>query len=427
MSKQKDAKTMEYDKKYDKLYKKLSRKFNKLPIIVDESKIRQPQNGFLRFLRICIDCVCVLLFILFSSFVLSTTYSRINSLIPTYMGYSMCSIGSSSMEASGFYTGDHVMVRSVDTKTLKEGDIIAFYANNSDYNSTSISSFVKIDNSSANIKYHATVSQLFGGQNADMMSVAKQGNPIYFHHIVDVFEDSDGVRWFRTKGSSNAMADQTIILNSDGSRSFLTCGYVSEKMVVGAYDGSGFCGALSNVYNVLLSSTTLSITLVLLPVIVLAVIIIIGSVNDARLAVVECQVVAGKRKLTDHVCKKHDIGYNLTTGDKYKVIAKTNPDEIPSIIPLMWRDGKRSDAIRKYYLRKKLYLRVVKEREELDEKCKQMLADNASPRQIVDYYESERKRIARLEKRIKKRVKYISRKNRKSNNSTTKQSTIITK
>ena len=104
MSKQKDAKTMEYDKKYDKLYKKLSRKFNKLPIIVDESKIRQPQNGFLRFLRICIDCVCVLLFILFSSFVLSTTYSRINSLIPTYMGYSMCSIGSSSMEASGFYT-----------------------------------------------------------------------------------------------------------------------------------------------------------------------------------------------------------------------------------------------------------------------------------------------------------------------------------
>lgn len=413
MQKQKIETDVKYDKKYDKLYKKLSKKFNKLPVIVDDRKIRPPRNIFVRILRGVFDVICVLMFVLFSSFAFCTTYSRINNLIPTYMGYSMCSIGSNSMKASGFVAGDHVMVRSVDTRSLKEGDIIAFYANITNYDSDAVSSFVEIDNSSATLRYHASVSQLFGGQNASMMAVARDNNPIYFHHISKVYEDADGVRWFRTRGSSNALDDQSIILNSDGSRMFLTCGYVCENMVVGAYDGSGFAGVLSRVYDALLSNTMLSICMVLLPVILLALIIVIDSANDARLAVVECQVISGKRKLTDNVCVKHKIGYNMTTQDKYKAIAKMNPDDVPSVIPLMWKNGRRANAIRKYYLKKKLYLRVVKAKENLSEQCTAMLHDNVSPRKIVDYYESENKRIARMEKRIKQRVKYIGRANRK--------------
>ena len=53
--------------------------------------------------------------------------SKVQKVCPSVAGYSLMQVVSGSMVKSGFNKGDNIVIRSVDTDTLKRDDKIAFY------------------------------------------------------------------------------------------------------------------------------------------------------------------------------------------------------------------------------------------------------------------------------------------------------------
>lgn len=414
-------------RKIEKTSQMLNRKFNKKQKKVNENKLLKQKTKTQKVFAIITDCLCAVMVIFGMIFCVASLNCRIQNIVPSFAGYSSCRVASGSMIKSGFNVGDNVIVRSVNAKTLRGatfdadgnvakdengnamfGDVIAFYADSSDQ--SGISSFVKVDKFSENLEYTYSFSEFFGLRNEQMVKQAKSGSKIFFHHIVRVFEDKDGVRWFETQGSSNSYTDQTLVENADGTYSYLNCGYISEKMVIGVYDDSSSAKSVSFLLSAI-SSNWKTLAVVLVPLMFLAILLIFECGNDVRLAVIECDVVDGKRKLTDEVCVKNGIGYNLSKKDKLKVLSHTPPDEINETIALMWRDGSAPTAIKKYYLRKCLALRPMIEKNNLMEKCKQMKYQGLTDTQIAKFYLSESKKIAKQEQRTHNLLKKLRKHN----------------
>lgn len=424
-------------KKMRKTYRKLVKEFTEPKQSVDESKLLKRKSTTRKVLGVITDIVCALVVIFGIVFCFASVNCRMQNVVPSFAGYSTCKIASASMTQSGFDVGDSVIVRAVDTSTLRGsrtgadgsyvwGDIIAFYADNITSAENAVESFTKVaENEYAEkIKYKSSFTNLFGVQNKELVATAKSGSRIFFHHIVDVYMDAQGVRWFKTQGSSNALPDQTTIDNADGSKAYLNCGYVNENMVVGAYDDSSSARAVSWVLGAI-SSDTSTILVVLLPLLLLAIILIMECLSDVRLAVVECEVVDGTRKVFDPVCVKNQVGYNLSKEDKLKVLSRTPIDEINDTIACMWKDGSCPTAIRKYYLRKKVYLRPIAEKQKLYDECKKMYDDGVDEEQISKYYLEGIEKVKESETRIAERLKSVKRsgqfKTNKQNNKENKQ------
>ena len=55
------------------------------------------------------------------------------------------------MTKSGFYIGDNIVVRAVDTKTLKVGDKIAFYVYAASYRTFNVKNCEKIEETAENL------------------------------------------------------------------------------------------------------------------------------------------------------------------------------------------------------------------------------------------------------------------------------------
>ena len=151
--------------------------------------------------------------------------------------------------------------------------------------------------------------QLFGFANEDMKYAASRGCEIVFHHIIAVYEDpSTGVRWFATKGSSNDAWDVGL--------------YVKETLVVGVYDKTPFSTVVAGAITLVASSN--GILLLLVPIVILAFFVIMQCLRDVQYAKLEYDVVEEKRKITDEICVKNNIGYRMNTQTKYKVLVQAS-------------------------------------------------------------------------------------------------------
>ena len=95
------------------------------------------------------------------------------------------------------------MVKAVDTSTLREGDIIAFYVYSDSYSEFDSENTTKLDLEDTKTKSNITIGNFFGFQSNEIKEAANAGSMIVFHEIVGIYEDSNGERWFETKGSSN--------------------------------------------------------------------------------------------------------------------------------------------------------------------------------------------------------------------------------
>lgn len=374
-----------------KLNKQLNKKRN-----INEKKISKPKSPLQKTISIILDVFCVICVIFGATFCFSNINCRIQNIVPTFAGYSTMKIVSGSMEKSGFEIGENVIVHSVNTHTLKgvtynennqrvEGDIIAFYLYAPSYNSFDINTCIKVDsNQIAPLQYHASIQQMFGIQNTEMQTAAKSGAIIVFHHIDSVYEDENGTRWFSTYGTSNSAKDVW---------------YISENMVVGAYDSSGFAGFMSSVLTTLSSSWGIILS-ILVPLLLVALIIIIESGRDVHLALLECEVIEGKRKLTDPLCVKNKIGYGFSKKEKLKVLAHAEPDEKVDYIALLWKPGAIPTNIRKYYLRKGIFDKQYEEMAELNKKIKTMHEKKEPIEKISKFYLSEKEKIDKKYKNL---------------------------
>ena len=135
--------------------------------------------------------------------------SRLQNLPPSIGGYMTMQIVSGSMRASGFEIGDSVMIQAVETDTLKEGDMIAFYVYAPSYRNFSKYKSEKLNlENTGELQYNVSIKSFLGLQNEEVQIAAKANSRRVFHEIIGVYEDKEGVRWFETKGTSNASKDR---------------------------------------------------------------------------------------------------------------------------------------------------------------------------------------------------------------------------
>lgn len=131
-------------------------------------------------------CLFIPIFIVAALCSGSILYSKINFGVPMVLNYSVITISSGSMVDAGFNVGEKFVIKKETDYSV--GDNIAFF----DYVDPNCSSplFVSITNKPVE---------------------KARTQRIVFHEIIEIFKDSNGKKWYRTKGSNNAYADYNII------------------------------------------------------------------------------------------------------------------------------------------------------------------------------------------------------------------------
>ena len=166
------------EKQLNKTAKQLHRKYSKKRQI--NEKLLKPKTPAKRAWSIVFDCLCTVFVILAGVMCFSSINSRIQKVCPTFFGYSNLKVASGSMTNSGLNIGDTVVVQAVDTSTVKEGDIISFYAYSADYNKFDINTVSKVDNQTiGETKYIHSFVSMFGYQPKEIVSAAQAGDRIH--------------------------------------------------------------------------------------------------------------------------------------------------------------------------------------------------------------------------------------------------------
>lgn len=350
-------------------------------------------------ISVTFDVVCVLVAVLCGLVCFCNISCRFQNLPSSIGGYMAMQIVSGSMRASGFEIGDNIMIKSVDTDTLKRGDKIAFYVYSPSYKDFRVNKSKEISNSEiGDLEYSVSLTTFFGIQNAEIQEAAKNNSRRVFHEIVGVYEDANGVRWFQTKGTSNTVKDSW---------------YVKETMVIGAYTNTGFASVMSLVVDSMTSSVGIIIAL-MIPLVIIAMFVVGLCLKDVYVSMLENEIVEEKRKLTDDICVRNKIGFQMAKETKYKVLATASQEEKMKYIGLMWKDGSTPEAIKKYYMRKRMLIQPLEEKNLLNRECERLFEEGENPKAIAKYYEDECARIEAKYQNVKSRIRSIREVNEKA-------------
>ncbi len=392
-----DSVTRALNKFADKLKGKYTKKRK-----VNEALLRK-KTPFERVVGVIVNVLSTLVFGFAIIFCFSTVYSKLNNMPPSVAGYFCMRVSSGSMINSGFNIGRNVIVHSVDTKTLKPDDIIAFYVDYSHYESETTGGQLTLKpvDEIGSTKYELSFAGFFGVQSERIRESAKNDDLLVFHHIRAVWEDDAGHRYFTTYGSSNTYADGETVTD---------VWLVDENLVVGIFDDSNLANAVSVGLNAVSSPIGVFIIL-LIPMLALIYSLIMRALRNVQCAMLENDVIEEKRKLTDPICVKNEIGYKMGKEAKYKVLAQAEDEQKLEYINLLWKTNDRPEAIRKYYLRKDLIIKPMQKLRDVNRQCEQMFKDNVQPAKIAKFYQEEKKKIEEEEKRYKRLLKEVHKTN----------------
>ena len=379
------------DKSVEKLInrkaKDLQQKYTKKRRI--NEKLLKKQTPLRRTFSIIGDVLCVILVVFAGIICFSGLNSRLQHICPTFAGYSNLRVATGSMVKSGFNPGDSIVVRSVNAKTLHEDDKIAFYVYPKDYNGFDINTcaWVRDENIPEN-EYVTSFVSIFGFQKKPIIEAAKAQAKLVFHHIRKVYEDENGKRWFKTYGSSNTDDDAW---------------YISEDMVVGLYCNTQTANVFAKVISIVNSG--FGFLLLLIPLLLLSTVIVIESLKNAERAKLELDCVEEKRKITDPICVKNNVGFNMDKKTKYKILAQSTPKNRNEYISLLWREGTAPESIRKYYSRKNLLLTYDRKMLKLNRECEKMFKDGVNAKKIAEYYNKQKQLISKEQMELRQELK----------------------
>lgn len=378
------------DKQLKKTAKMLHKKYSKKRkinenLLKKKSPIEKVFSGIF-------DVFCVVLIALSVYMCYANISARVQKTNPSIAGYTNMRIASGSMRNSGHEIGDVIMVRAVDPDTLKVGDKIAYYVSAINTARFLTSAHTEVDSSQiGETTYKNDIKTFLGIPTSDIKREAQKNSKQVFHHIIAIYEDSKGTRWFKTKGSSNPSADSW---------------YISENTVIGIYDDSATAKTVATVLNTLASTYGLIICIVI-PLVLMTIMVLPSCIKDVQRAMLELDVVEEKRKLTDEICVQNDVGYEMDYETKFKVLACAPDDQKMEYISLLWRDGTAPNNIKKYYLRKEINLQSIEKLRDVNRECERMFKDNVSMTKIAKYYQTERAKIEKEQEAYKKTLKEL--------------------
>lgn len=378
------------DKQLQKTAKMLHKKYTKKRKI-NEKLLRKKSPIEMIFSGI-FDVICVVLIVLSLYMCYSNISARIQKTNPSIAGYTNMRIATGSMVKSGHKPGDVIMVRAVDTDTLKVGDKIAYYVSSINTAKFLSSKHTIVDKSSiSETAYKTDINTLLSIPSAEIKKEAAKNSKQVFHHIIEIYEDSKGQRWFKTQGSSNPYPDSW---------------YICETTVIGLYDDSATAKTLTSLLTSL-STTTGLIMWVAIPLILIVIMVLPSCLKDVQRAMLELDVVEEKRKLTDDICVRNDVGYEMDNETKFKVLACAPDDQKMTYISLLWREGTAPNSIKKFYLRKEINLSSIEKLRDINRECEKMFKDNVSMTKIAKFYRDERAKVEKEQEAYKKTLKAL--------------------
>ena len=372
----------------NKTAKELKAKYNKQRKI--KLKLLNKKTLIQKIFSVILDVVCVLMMIIAFVVCFSSLNSTLQGFTPSFAGCTNMVIASESMEKSGYYVGDAIVVRFVDTNTLNVGDKISFYHYPASYVNFDVNSATDVSNVKTERKYSLTFKELFGFRNEEMKQANKVKSDLIFHHIRAIYVDENGTRWFKTYGSSNGSDDTW---------------WVKDTMIVGVEDTS----VVSTVFAGLLSITTkpFGILIIAIPVVIMLISLVAYFIKNIQITMLELDCVEEKRKITDLICVKNKVGYQMSKKSKYKILAQATDENREEYIKLLYKDGHLPESIKKYYLRKRILLKPMQEKLNLNRECEKRFKNGEKPNQIAKYYLEEKNKIQAREETIRKRLKSI--------------------
>lgn len=395
-------------KALDRTAQKLKSKYSKRRPI--NQKALKPRTPLQIFSSVVLNIITWLLAIIAGLVCISSVTASANGVCPSFAGYSNFRIVSASMVASGHKIGDTVIVRAVDTHTLKPqhyengqfvpGDKIAFYQSDDisvlyPTDSTLIDASVIPDT-----RYKFEIGYLIGAKSEQVVESARHGARLVFHHVYEVREDATGTRWFKTYGSSNGLK-----VNQNDTTASPDMWWVREDMVIGIYDDSPFATAMSGIIGAFSASG--GVFLLFIPVGLLIFLIVKESVRDVQLAKLELDCVEEKRKITDEICVRNGIGFRMNKETKYKILVQAPEKDRLNYISLLWKDNTVPREVKKYVLRKQALLKPTQRLLEVNRQCQQMFREGVDSQKIAKYYAEEKEKVEAEEVAIRQRVREL--------------------
>ena len=383
------------DKSVGRLLKKTSkqirRSIEKSNLVINEKKLLEAKTPLKKTLTATLNIISVVSIIILAFICFCSVVSRVQNIPPSFGGYSTMIVSSTSMQASGLNKGDSVVVKSVNTDSLKNGDIIAFYTHTDTFENLDIANFklVQSERISNSEKRSITLSMFLGIQPKSIREASKANSKLVIHHIDEIYEDENGIRYFTTYGSSNTGKDSW---------------YICEDLIVGKYDDSTLAKITTNILSVLNKPIVLFL-LVLIPLLMLVLSLTKEFCVTIELIKLEREVLSGKRLLTDIICVKTGVGYNMSKKNKLRTLATAPENLKTTYVSLLWKDGTAPKSIRKHYLRKSILLGIYAEYNELGRSVALMCKDGVDDNIVADYYLKEKEKLEKKEKRYNKLLK----------------------
>jgi hypothetical protein len=161
------------------------------------------------------------------------------------------------------------------------------------------------------------------------------------------------------------------------------------------------------VWLISLTTQPNGIFLLTIPAFVMLIIMIFYFIKHIQIAKLELDCVEEKRKITDPICVKNKVGYQMSRKTKYKILAQATDKNREEYIKLLWKDGHLPNSVKKYYLRKRILLKPMEDKLKLNRECEKKFKRGVKPTTIAKYYLAEKAKIEKREAEIRKRIKNI--------------------
>lgn len=391
------------EKTIKKTAKELNTKFTKKRKIKEyllHKELSKTKKILLSITDVFLILFCVMCFI----FGFNSCIFRINKVPPTLFGYSNMTIISDSMLADGFETGETIVVRKINTKTLNIGDNIAFYLYGNNYQQFDINSSVVVNKEPTKHKHNVPFLQLVGFPSPKIKEAINENSKLIFHKITQIYKDESGELWFKTKGSSNQYEDPW---------------FVSESMVFGVHANSTTANAIENILT--FASNNLYVILLLsLSLLMLLILIVVDCARKLEVCKLIQDCIEEKRKITDSICVKNNVGFNMDKRTKLKILAQASDENRSEYVALLWEDGIAPTSIRKYVIRRQFLLKSMQKKLELNRECEKMFHNGVKPEKIATHYLKEKSKLDKVEQKYNKLLKKIKQKNKNKSQITNK-------
>ena len=382
------------DKTLKKTAKQLNKKFTTKRKI-NEKLLKTEMSKRKKIILYIIDIFLMLFCAVCCTIGINSCIFRLNKVPPSFFGYSILNVISDSMLADGFKAGETIVVRKINTKSLNVGDNIAFYLYAEDYNKFDLNS-ATIINKETKHDYKISFNDFIGIPSKEAKKAINANAKLIFHKITKIYEDSNGNLWFKTKGSSNEKEDGW---------------FVSEAMVFGIHNTSNS----SNFFEILLTfvSNNLYVMIIIcIPLILMLILIIISCAKNMEVIKLIQDCVEEKRKITDEICVKNEVGFNMDKRTKLKILAQASDENRSEYVALLWKDGSAPSSIRKYVIRRQFLLKSMQKKLELNRECEKMFHEGIKPEKIATHYLKEKSKLDKAEQKYLKLLKKIKQKNK---------------